>query len=176
MARKRGTEALTRELVLLCEYIQKMKVELAAIKQVKDQPDHFNRMTGQLDAVTDATATATNQILSSMEIVSSTTAELRGKISSDEHAMLDLIEDQVNQTFEACAFQDITGQRITKIVNSMKYIDERVNSMVSLWGQSNIEAVDLPDSVRQGDEDPLLQGPALENQGVSQEDIDKMFD
>ena len=40
--------------------------------------------------------------------------------------------DQLNATgadvFEACSFQDITGQRFSKVVKSVTYVEDRVNA------------------------------------------------
>jgi chemotaxis protein CheZ len=80
---------------------------------------------------------------------------------------------------EACTFQDITGQRVTKIVRSMQFVEERVNSMVSLWGSEAIEETAATygnTDGRDGDE-KLLNGPALPSEtSISQDEIDKLFD
>ena len=64
--------------------------------------------------------------------------------------------------FEACNFQDITGQRISKVVGAMKFVEERVHHMMEIWGGmesfKDIETIDDPK--RQG-EKALLNGPAL---------------
>jgi chemotaxis protein CheZ len=40
--------------------------------------------------------------------------------------------------FEACSFQDITGQRITKVVRSLTYVETRVNKLIEAWGRSEL--------------------------------------
>ena len=77
---------------------------------------------------------------------------------------------------EACNFQDITGQRITKVVNTLKFVEERIDAMIEIWGEDDIAEVDpsvTPDS--EGDS-ALLNGPALGDEGIDQNDIDKLFD
>ena len=74
----------------------------------------------------------------------------------------------------ACSFQDITGQRTTKVVNVLRYIEQRVNSMVQIWSG---DAVD-PAATQPLDTRPdahLLNGPAVAGAGVSQDDIDALF-
>ena len=72
----------------------------------------------------------------------------------------------------ACSFQDITGQRTTKVVNTLRYIEQRVNSMIAIWDltettKAKIEPLDKrPDA-------HLLNGPS--SNGVSQDDVDAMF-
>jgi len=77
---------------------------------------------------------------------------------------------------EACNFQDITGQRITKVVNTLKFVEERIDAMIEIWGEEDIAEVApsvTPDS--QGDS-ALLNGPSLNGEGIDQNDIDKLLD
>ena len=63
---------------------------------------------------------------------------------------------------ENCTFQDITGQRVTKVVRSMKFVEERVNSMVELLGRETIEklSLDLSQEEKTSDE-KRLEGPRM---------------
>ena len=36
--------------------------------------------------------------------------------------------------FEACNFQDLTGQRITKVVGTLKFIETHIVRMMEIWG------------------------------------------
>ncbi len=86
------------------------------------------------------------------------------------------IESKFQTVFEACSFQDITGQRITKIVGELKYIDERLSKMIAIWGPEGLQDEPIQPAVHVTPEGEKLEGPALAGQGVSQDDIDKMFD
>ena len=92
--------------------------------------------------------------------------------------MAQRISDRVITIFEACNFQDITGQRISKVVGSMKFIEERVTQMAHIWGGlesfNDMEAFTMPE--REGDE-ALLNGPALDGDPMrtSQDAIDALF-
>ena len=81
---------------------------------------------------------------------------------------------------EACSFQDITGQRITKIVRSMKFVEERVDKMVQLWGRAEIEnlasSLDLSSEEDERDKRLNLSGPQMPDEAISQDDIDALFD
>ena len=44
------------------------------------------------------------------------------------------INDACMRIFEACSFQDITGQRITKVVSTLTYIEERLHGLQDAWG------------------------------------------
>ena len=87
------------------------------------------------------------------------------------------LDDKINAMFEACAFQDITGQRVTKVLGSLKFIEERINAMADLWGRKGLsEAPVRADKDDDGPKGERLEGPALEGEGTSQDDIDKIFD
>lgn len=167
---------LKRELLLLSQYLQTMKQELAAIRHPHAERDHFETMSDQLDAVVGATESATETILGSVEEIGDIAAELRERIQDDAAAgLLARLDDKVGVIFEACTFQDITGQRISKIARSMKYVDQRVSAIAEIWGAASLAEVAVPEP----EADPnqvLLDGPALEGEGTSQDDIDKLFD
>jgi len=93
----------------------------------------------------------------------------------DEAGVLDDVAEKVMNIFEACNFQDITGQRITKVVNTMNFIDERIHKMMDIWGGSDLFAGLAPEGgeVPEGD---VMHGPALPEARISQDDIDALFD
>jgi len=151
-----------------------MKGELAAIRRSNAEVDHFETMAAELDAVADATATATDTILAALEEVTAAVERARPHMAAEAAPDLDRITEKASEAFEACSFQDITGQRIKKIVASMKFIDERVARIVSLWGETDLAKADVK-TERPGGDKALLNGPSLAGQGVSQADIDRMF-
>ena len=68
--------------------------------------------------------------------------------------------------FEACSFQDITGQRVTKVVKSVTNIEDRVNALIEIWGKAALEEVEVkPDREKSVDE-VLLHGPQLNGEGI----------
>ena len=78
----------------------------------------------------------------------------------------------------ACSFQDITGQRTTKVVNTLRYLEQRVNAMIEIWGIESMDGAKPPlHAAPPDDQRPdshLLNGPALEG-GVSQDDVDALL-
>ena len=140
---------LKKELVGLFGHLQKIRKELAALNP-PGAPDHFGSMSEQLDAIVNATEGATNTIMESMEGIDGLMNEARGYCQGGKLGdIFDQVTDKVNTVFEACSFQDITGQRVTKVVVEIKE-----------------------------DQDPdkqLLHGPQLPGQGISQADVDKML-
>ena len=171
-------EKLKIEVKQLFAAMQTFRGELAAARPPDSDDDRFETMADQLAAIVHGTEDATNAILQSVEGISDLIAGHRDTISAgDDSEWLGELDDKINAMFEACAFQDITGQRITKVLGSLKFIEERINKMIVLWGRDGLS--DEPPHPDAADDLPVgerLEGPALKGEGVSQEEIDKLFD
>ncbi len=170
-------KVLKRELLSMFGHIQRIRKELAAIGPGTTDDDHFAKMADQLDAIVESTEEATNDIMTNMEEIDGLVSEVKGKVKDPEAAAtLDKITDKVNAVFEACSFQDLTGQRVTKVVKSLQFIEERVNTIIRTWGREELEKVVV--ELNKQDEDPdkaLLNGPQRKGAGVSQDEVDKLF-
>ncbi|MDA1100412.1 MAG: hypothetical protein O2967_15655 [Proteobacteria bacterium] len=104
----------------LLRYIQRVRQEIAAIDRPSDDDHNFASMGEQLEAIVQATDGATNSIMEAMENNEKILDELRARITDPgQIALLDQIASNGSDVFEACSFQDITGQRINKIVKSV---------------------------------------------------------
>ena len=101
----------------------------------------------------------------------------QGKDDAEKQAGRE-IQDRVVKVFEACNFQDITGQRISKVVNTWKFIEGHVDQMMAIWGGIDAFKEFIPEAPpeKTGD-DALLNGPKLDDDAghVSQDDIDALF-
>lgn len=170
---------LKEQVIKLFVYLQKVKQEIASIKHPRSKVDHFNTVADQLDAIVDATEEATNTIMESTESITDAVADLKGRIDTPEAGeSFARIAECASSIFEACSFQDITGQRISKIVNTINLIEGTLNSLVVIIGEKGLAALPLDEEAddRTEDGEESLHGPALEGEGVTQEEIDKMFD
>ncbi len=170
---------LKAEIKGLARMIAETKQEIAALRSADPDHDKITAMTSELDAVVTATEGATETILGNAESVDDLAARIVND-SKDLTAQSNAaaIGEAVIRIFEACNFQDLTGQRISKVVNTLKYVEERVNAMIEIWGaEDTLHAPKAAAKTQDADnDDHLLNGPQLENQGISQDDIDKLFD
>jgi chemotaxis protein CheZ len=166
------------ELDSISEAIERTKREIATIRYAGAQGQEITRVTDELGAIVTGTETATNSILAAAERIDELAGNLASRLAGGDQDFAREISDQVISIFEACNFQDITGQRISKVVNAMRFVEERVHQMIDIWG--GLESFkDVPtheDQGRHGDR-ALLNGPALAtDSGVtSQDDIDALF-
>jgi chemotaxis protein CheZ len=179
--RKEMAEAqkLKAELDLIYDAINRTKTEIATLHVTGFEGPEMARVTHELDAIVDGTERATEQILSSAEFIDQTANTLSAALKAEgDQGLAQDIQERVIQIFEACNFQDLTGQRIGKVVATLKFIESHIVRMMDIWG--GIESFkDVTPEVmaeREGDA-KLLNGPRLEqDQGhASQDDIDALF-
>ena len=160
--------------------IMSTKRELATLHTGSFQGDGMNRVTDELDAIVTGTENATESILAAAETIDTNAGDLRAMLKRNANVeLVSDIQDQIVQIFEACNFQDLTGQRITKIVKTLHFIEDRVNRMMGIWGGLEAFADVEPDAKPVRDEqEALLNGPGLpeDESRVSQDDIDALFD
>ena len=176
MTAEEEAQNLKKELVGLFKYIQRVRQEIAAIHHPADDDNQFVSMAEQLDAIVEATEEATDTIMEAVESNADMIMALRkGTTDPEQRAMLDKIETNGNTVFEACSFQDITGQRITKVARSVTYVEERVNSLIEIWGKSEVEKIKVKPTREKSEDEKLLSGPQLKKDAMVQNDIDALL-
>ncbi len=159
--------------------IDRTKHEIAAIKHPMADNDPVVNASSQLDAIVTATESATQTILDATEQVEEV---LKRMVADDPHnaELIGLSEEaggHLIRVMEACGFQDITGQRITKVVNTLRFIEERVGAVIEIWGEESFQDIPVEEAPLEAeDDDVMMNGPQLEGQGISQADIDALFD
>jgi chemotaxis regulatin CheY-phosphate phosphatase CheZ len=163
---------LREELREMSSYINQTRREIAALRPADAGANRIMAATGELDAIVSATERATSDILNGVERIQA----LCGKLpkTGEVAPIADEIQLQVTEVLTACSFQDITGQRTTKVVNTLRYIEQRVNSMIGIWGVDGA----TPATAAVEDTRPdahLLNGPAIDG-GPSQADVDALFE
>ena len=173
-------QKLKTELDLINDAINRTKHELATVHVTGFNGPEMKRVTNELDAVVGGTEQATQTILNAAEEIDQLANTLGAAVKSDhEKGLAGDIQDKVVRIFEACNFQDLTGQRITKVVATLSFIEEHINRMMEIWGgmEAFREFAPEPFAEREGDA-KLLNGPKLDGDigHASQDDIDALFD
>ena len=166
------------EMRALAVCIEQTKKEIAALRPSGTEDDRLLVVSNELEAIVQATEHATQSILEAAEKLDNLGQQLQSNAESDPFvkSVADEIADTIISIYEACNFQDITGQRINKVVKTLEYVEQRVIAMISIWGDEAIAEIQ-PTSSKQhtNDESHLLNGPQLADQAISQEEIDKLF-
>ena len=148
------------------------------LKGIRDQitsvialPAAATRNSGlELEAVVQATEAAANRIMEAAEAIGDWVRD--GK--NDPAAML-AVNEKVNAIFEACSFQDVTGQRIRRAIQHLQHVETMLTDMVP--GEdpprsSSSVVVEAPFVATAG-----LAGAAAEaNPDLLQDAVDSLFD
>lgn len=164
-------ETLRAELRDMAGAIAEARRQISALQPEESSNNRILQAAEELDAIVSATERATGDILNNAERLLELGEPLR-EAGQDETA--DTLDQIAGEIFEACGFQDITGQRISKVVNAMRYVEQRVHAMVAIWGVD--EDSNAPADTSDGRPDAhLLNGPQLEGAGVKQDEIDRLF-
>ncbi len=164
---------LYNELQALAIYIHDAKSDIAALRPDEVRDEYLPTASDELDAIVMATEKATNTIMDATEQVEAVMETLDGEQAEK------LMEATTN-IYEACGFQDITGQRITKVVKALKDIEEKIDALVMAFGseidkvKANEPKQDAISPDAPSDED-LLGGPQQEGEAATQEEIDALL-
>lgn len=163
--------ALLSELEALGREVKRAKSEIAALRVDDINHSHIPAATDELDAVVEHTAEATNEILDSCEKLEALQATLSGEAAETVGAA-------VTRIYEACSFQDITGQRIGKVVSALKAIETRVAAVTASFNRPGDEpAAPMPDPAEDArtEGERLANGPQLPTAASSQAEVDRLL-
>ena len=136
------------------------------------------RVTRELDAVVESAERATQQILGAAEDIDDAANTLSASLTREQEQSLALdIQDNVLRIFEACNFQDLTGQRIAKVMTTLKFVEERIAHMIEIWGGIDAFRTYAATGAAEVDHGATLHGPKLagDDGHVSQDDVDAIF-
>lgn len=165
---------LRLELQQMSASISETRREISAIQPKSNSDSRIMEATEELDAIISSTERATTDILTSTEKLQEVIDRLRE--TDLESKTCDELEELVTNIFMSCSFQDITGQRTTKVINTMRYLEQRVNSMIAIWGpNSSAQGAPIAEDTDTRPDAHLLNGPAKEGEGTSQDDIDRLM-
>ncbi|MCB9988745.1 MAG: protein phosphatase CheZ [Rhodospirillales bacterium] len=156
---------LFEQLRELKDIVEDARREISVANPSEIQSKHIPSASDELDAVVAATEKATGTIMDSCEAIQGHLDEMSAETAG-------VVEEHVTKIYEACSFQDITGQRISKVINSLKAIDEKVTALLNIFGHE--PASETVEDEVQGDA-ALLNGPQMPDQAISQDEIDRLL-
>lgn len=159
------------ELRELLQFIDTAKSELVGMQAKslsnRDIPD----ASVQLDAVVTATEDAASTIMDAADALDTMSDEM-----DDENGAK--LGEIATNLFQASSFQDLTGQRITKVAKTLTHLEERLNALADAIGDDYVEpeeTIDVDDEGVAVNDADLLHGPQLEGEGNTQEEIDALL-
>jgi len=162
----------------LSSQLGKIQEQVAAMIAM---PVAASRNSGlELEAVVQATESAANQIMEAAEAIGDWLRDGSRDVDS-----LNIVATRLNSIFEACSFQDVTGQRIRRAIQHLQHVENMLTEISPRQvdpGTAVVKPID-PDLV-QADVDRVFALVALtgaagappdEKPAMSQDDLDRMF-
>lgn len=162
-------KSMYRELKEMLDCIEELRGDLSKV----DPDDIFSRripeMGRELGAIVSATEVATNSIMTIAE-------QVVDADKSDPQAYAKFVEQHMMAIFEACGFQDLTGQRVTRVIQTVEVIEERIGVLCRMIENNQI----TPNAAKVSETEKrnrarLVKGPANEGEGINQDAVDAMF-
>ena len=177
-------QAYKAELAAIHEAIGRTAADMAALVAgakmggETEADGQVSRVSRELAAIVTGTERATQAILQAAEEIDQSAHALSSSLKNGhEQGLARDIQERVVRIFEVCNFQDLTGQRVSKAVTTLRFIEEHIDRMLGIWQKIEqlgpIVIDDLPDE----NEKRFLNGPKLAGDGghSTQSEIDKMF-
>jgi chemotaxis protein CheZ len=161
-------EFLQREIGDLLGFIQKAKQDIAAIEPNKIRSKDIPGAHNELDAVVAATEEATGKILDAAE-------DIETLATASEGETADRLTDIATKIYEASNFQDITGQRISKVVAILVQIEAKVAELARAFGDEGAVEIDPTVPVRIDRDGVELHGPQSAGEATEQDEIDRLM-
>jgi len=158
------------ELREIARYIETMRQEMGILQVNELKNSRIPSAGHELGAIVNSTEQATNTIMECAEAVMAADA-------SDPAAYKAMVDEKMMIIFEACSFQDITGQRIAKVVETLQHIETRVARFAEVMQAKDLDGF-LTDAERARQERKqklMLNGPQLAGEGIDQNVVDEMF-
>ncbi len=160
----------------LQDAVRDTQAEIKAMQYEQPDVQRLSHASDELEEVISHNELAADTILSAAEAIDESATRLADQLKGSDAAAVYDIREQSIAILQACNFHDITSQRITKVLRSIKNLEERLESIHGIWGDGAFDDIAVP--VEEKDEyQSLLHGPALPTEEhCSQEDIDALFD
>jgi chemotaxis protein CheZ len=130
------------------------------IVNVVAAPAAATRNSGvELEAVVQATEAAANKIMGAAEAIGDWLRDGRRDPES-----LEQVAEKVNAIFEACTFQDVTGQRIRRAIEHLQQVETMLVGII-------------PEAPQEARPEPEAPAPdPAQNPDLMQDAVDAMFD
>lgn len=158
------------DLTDMAQAIARTKAEIGAIATPAHDGSRLGVASAALDGIVRSTERATSDILTAAEHVQEAAWTLRE--AGAEPAACDILDRRATEIYTACSFQDLTAQRIARIVHTLRYLEDRITAMIAIWGDDR-------DAVPAGPDDGSAARPEarrVAEADLSQTDVDRFID
>lgn len=161
-------KSIHQEFVYIADYIARTRTEISKLRPNDIKEQRIPTAGAELEAVVTDTERATETIMHEAEM-------LLGTKPDDIAAYKSQVDDAMMRIIEACSFQDLSGQRVSKVVESLRHVEKRVSRFAATMGVHDAEADEDEIAEAERKKKLHLNGPALGGPEVKQEAIDQMI-
>jgi chemotaxis protein CheZ len=161
----------------LARYINTARAEIAELRPDDINSQHLPAATDELTAIVGSTEQATHTIFEAVESIEALCEKMDPEVAGQ-------VSTAVTSIYEACGFQDITGQRITKVVTALQQVESKVDALLHAFGddiqrdapaKGAAKKTTSPSGAPARPDEDLMNGPQLPENAISQDDIDALF-
>ncbi|MCH9781072.1 MAG: hypothetical protein K0U36_07310 [Alphaproteobacteria bacterium] len=167
-------ENLVIEIANMLKYFAKLRKEVSKLYLRQNNRGLLENVTAQLEAVLGSSDVAFAELISVLEEVNEQAATLQASADNAEQQLqAQNIRNLVVRGIEVCTLQDVAGQRIARIILSLKFVEECVDRLATSIGRRHVEELsarwetdsyNAPGIIGRGDT------------GISQKEVDRLFD
>jgi len=162
---------LREEIIKIANHIETTKNEISGLVPESSTNRDMGTAAMQLDAVMKATEQAAHTIMDAADEIQNVIAT-----ATMDQAAKDKITEIAARIYEACNFQDLTGQRITKVMRALEFTESKIRRLISLFSNDgNVNMAELQKAHTAHPDAHLLNGPQLPGNAPSQTEVDTLF-
>ncbi|MGY6531317.1 protein phosphatase CheZ [Glycocaulis sp.] len=161
-------QSIHKEFVYIADYIARTRTEISKLRPNDIKEQRIPTAGAELEAVVTDTERATESIMAEAE------ALLDSK-PDDLAAYKTQVDEAMMRVIEACSFQDLSGQRVSKVVESLRHVEKRVSRFAATMGVHDAEADEDELAETERKKKLHLNGPAIGGPEVGQDAVDELI-
>lgn len=160
--------SIHEEFAYIADYISKTRDEISKLRPNDIREQRIPVAGAELEAVVTDTEKATESIMCEAEtLLSAEPDDLDAYKAEVDAAMMRIIE--------SCSFQDLSGQRVSKVVDSLRHVEKRVSRFAATMGVADAEADEDEIAETERKKKLHLNGPALGGPEIAQTEVDDII-
>ncbi|MFC4724751.1 protein phosphatase CheZ [Glycocaulis abyssi] len=160
--------SIHQEFVYIADYIARTRTEISKLRPNDIKEQRIPTAGAELEAVVTDTERATETIMQEAET-------LLGEKPDDIAAYKAQVDEAMMRIIEACSFQDLSGQRVSKVVESLRHVEKRVSRFAATMGVHDAEADEDEVAESERKKKLHLNGPAIGGPEVAQDAVDELI-
>lgn len=161
-------QSIHKEFVYIADYIARTRTEISKLRPNDIKEQRIPTAGAELEAVVTDTERATESIMAEAEALLDTKPD-------DLAAYKAQVDEAMMRVIEACSFQDLSGQRVSKVVESLRHVEKRVSRFAATMGVHDAEADEDEVAEAERKKKLHLNGPAIGGPEVQQDAVDELI-